>query len=724
MNALPFIYQPDRVLSTLSEAKIEDERKRSLLLDEFRKAQDFLSQLNENRSLPLLRVNITEILEEMKQHISQLEQKEYYILVAGEASAGKSSLINLILGERLLPSSSLSTTSTLCELKYGEERKIVAHLKDTDSKTGLTSTIFLENPTESSGKSYLQQISPFVHVKGADRGKGTIYKKVEIFWPHQLLKKGVTIIDSPGVGESEVMDEVVTEYLPQAFGFIYVINSANAGGVQKDRLVSLLSELGKISRERQEEFPSKCALFVCNKWDQIPEDEADDVKAHIKTKLKEWWPDLIPESQITYISVKNALGAQSRGKIKTDFITLMNGIRIFVLKCIEQRQQTQLIDRIRIDMTAQANEVETKLCEFLNSEDLGTQFIYRFYGSAPSVSELDEELQVILQQWEDKNHVFANAFSLPLQRFLEQHKNSASAIRGHLAAFGLREACAHCNEELQWKDDASAFLGCGMFASVYKGKMRRHGFEQKVAVKDERELSSVGHLAEFGLREACVHCNEELQWKDDPSSILGRGTFAYVYKGKMRRHGCEQKVAVKVCIKPLDVENASLLVKEMTLLRLEEKFYFYARPCITLYLSLFLFKLSEEDSVRIGDVGVSKEASKVSGTVKGSFSYMAPEVFHSKLYDFKADIYSFGIMLWEMWFGRRAFAEVEALNNQHFFSLVDHGRRPKDIMELKKPPRRWKELMERCWDRDPEKRPTADNCEREMTEICSAWTGH
>ena len=103
------------------------------------------------------------------------------------------------------------------------------------------------------------------------------------------------------------------------------------------KLVYLLSELGKIARERQEEFPSKCALFVCNKWDQIPEDEADVVKAHIEIKLTEWWPDLIPESQITYISVKNALYAQSRGEIKADLITLMNGIRIFVLKCIEQR---------------------------------------------------------------------------------------------------------------------------------------------------------------------------------------------------------------------------------------------------------------------------------------------------------------------------------------------------------------------------------------------------
>ena len=44
------------------------------------------------------------------------------------------------------------------------------------------------------------------------------------------------IIDSPGIGESDIMDEIVTRYLPQAFAFIYVINSANAGGVQKDRV--------------------------------------------------------------------------------------------------------------------------------------------------------------------------------------------------------------------------------------------------------------------------------------------------------------------------------------------------------------------------------------------------------------------------------------------------------------------------------------------------------
>ena len=43
-------------------------------------------------------------------------------------------------------------------------------------------------------------------------------------------------MDSPGVGESDIMDNVVNEYLPEAFAFIYVINTANAGGIQKDRV--------------------------------------------------------------------------------------------------------------------------------------------------------------------------------------------------------------------------------------------------------------------------------------------------------------------------------------------------------------------------------------------------------------------------------------------------------------------------------------------------------
>ena len=44
------------------------------------------------------------------------------------------------------------------------------------------------------------------------------------------------IVDSPGVGESDIMSEFVLNYLPRAFCFMHVINSGNAGGIQDDRV--------------------------------------------------------------------------------------------------------------------------------------------------------------------------------------------------------------------------------------------------------------------------------------------------------------------------------------------------------------------------------------------------------------------------------------------------------------------------------------------------------
>ena len=48
------------------------------------------------------------------------------------------------------------------------------------------------------------------------------------------------IVDSPGVGESKELDDVVYEYLPKVFAFIFVLSAANSDGIQKDT-VSILT---------------------------------------------------------------------------------------------------------------------------------------------------------------------------------------------------------------------------------------------------------------------------------------------------------------------------------------------------------------------------------------------------------------------------------------------------------------------------------------------------
>lgn len=90
--------------------------------------------------------------------------------------------------------------------------------------------------------------------------------------------------------------------------------------------------------ERQEDSVScNCGLFVCNKWDQVPEEEINQVKNHVIMKLKKCWPGFAPESQIVYISTENASIAQNHGNITGGFYALMNGIRSMVLRSIEAK---------------------------------------------------------------------------------------------------------------------------------------------------------------------------------------------------------------------------------------------------------------------------------------------------------------------------------------------------------------------------------------------------
>ena len=94
------------------------------------------------------------------------------------------------MGEEFLPYAALPVTSTICEVRYGSEKKIKIHHKD-----GAKEIEEINLVDQKDGQSYVEQLMSYMR-KETDRDQGSEYAKIEIFWTHDLLKvcccKGVS----------------------------------------------------------------------------------------------------------------------------------------------------------------------------------------------------------------------------------------------------------------------------------------------------------------------------------------------------------------------------------------------------------------------------------------------------------------------------------------------------------------------------------------------------
>lgn len=133
-------------------------------------------------------------------------------------------------------------------------------------------------------------------------------------------------------------------------------------------------------------------------------------------------------------------------------------------------------------------------------------------------------------------------------------------------------------------------------------------------------------------------------------------------------------------------------------------------------VKLFDFGLAKEldETMKFG----CTELYELSGNT-GSLRYMSPEVARSEPYNLTADVYSFGLLLWQICSLQLPY---DGMNRQDHSELVVHGNERPPLNSNWSTPLRI--LMKRAWEPDPLVRPSMDSIYKILKrEICALRDG-
>lgn len=214
--------------------------------------------------------------------LPKLEQERFSLVVLGEFNRGKSTLINALVGERILPAGATPTTAALAELRQGSEFSATAVFDNSDR-------LVLDR----------KELETYLTGR-VDPAPSARVDRVEITLSAVVLQNNLTIVDTPGVNDlSQQRADVTYGYLPRADAIIFLLDGTQVLSASERRF--LQERVLKAARER--------LIFVITKCDLLDEAERLEVTSFAKQELL----NVVPDPTLIEVSSKRALMGDKEG---------------------------------------------------------------------------------------------------------------------------------------------------------------------------------------------------------------------------------------------------------------------------------------------------------------------------------------------------------------------------------------------------------------------------
>lgn len=207
--------------------------------------------------------NLAEIPPEFQAAQEGLNRQDYNIVVCGEVKKGKSTLINAILGQDVLPTGVSETTSQVFFISQAETESYALVFED-GYREPITRDKLFRYGTQTAAN---QEGDPIF--------SGRLLKWIEVNVPASFLPPGIHLIDTPGLGATYAAHaEITLRHISEADAAVYVLDSKTPVVTQDvETLKRILDVTDRI-------------LFVQSKIDMVGSEECKIMQENHKSNLK------------------------------------------------------------------------------------------------------------------------------------------------------------------------------------------------------------------------------------------------------------------------------------------------------------------------------------------------------------------------------------------------------------------------------------------------------